>query len=192
MLTLLHNIPRESYQLTLGLVYRPGPHLQNIPSDIPVRYLFERGAKGTTKLICTDAEGLYQKIAPPDSDIEIALLEGNATKILSKSRNIKAKKAAWIHIDLNRYHHTAPLYHSDAEEILAYQAFDRLVFVSQGGQAGFEARFGSVLRERSVVQYNPIDVQEIIRMSKAFPVSKRRLTCCASGRRVLEKDFSDF
>lgn len=80
LLTLLHNIPRESYQLTLGLVYRRCPHLQNIPSDIPVRYLFERDARGTTKLICTDAEGLYQKIAPPDSDIEIAFLEGKCHK----------------------------------------------------------------------------------------------------------------
>lgn len=189
LLTLLRNIPREDYQLTLGLVYRRGPHLEHIPPDIPVRYLFDDGVRGTTNLIRTDAEGLYQKIAPPDSDIEIAFLEGNATKILSKSRNAKAKKMAWVHIDLNLYHYTAPIYHGDEEELLTYQAFDRLVFVSQGAQAGFEARFGTTLQERSVVRYNPIDAEEIMRMSEAFPVPKRRLTLCASGRLVPEKGF---
>lgn len=192
MLTLLHNIPRESYQLTLGLVYRPGPHLQNIPSDIPVRYLFERGAKGTTKLICTDAEGLYQKIAPPDSDIEIALLEGNATKILSKSRNIKAKKAAWIHIDLNRYHHTARSITVMQKKYWPIRPLTALCLfrkaVKLDLRLGLDRCCGSV----PLFSITLIDVQEIIRMSKAFPVSKRRLTCCASGRRVLEKDFSDF
>lgn len=73
--------------------------------------------------------------------------------------------------------------------MLSYQAFDRLAFVSQGVQAGFEARFGSALRERSVVQYNPIDVEEIMCLSRAFPVSKQHLTCCASGRLVPEKGF---
>lgn len=189
LLTLLRNIPRENYQLTLGLVYRRGPHLAHIPSDIPVRYLFEDGATGTTKLIRMDAEALYQKIAPPDSDLEVAFLEGNATKILSKSTNVTAKKVAWVHIDLNLFHYTAPLYDSDDKEMLAYQAFDRLVFVSQGAQSGFEARFGLTLQNRSVVRYNPIDTDEIIRMSEEFLVPKRRLTLCASGRLVPEKGF---
>jgi len=189
LLTVLRNIPREDYQLTLGLVYHRGPHLKHIPSDIPVRYLFEDGTEGSTKMIRTNAEGLYQRIAPPDSDIEVAFLEGNATKILSKSRNAAAKKVAWIHIDLNLFHYTALLYDSDTDELLAYQAFDCLVFVSQGAQAGFETRFGPTLQNRSVVRHNPIDADEIIRMSEAFPVSKRRLTLCASGRLVPEKGF---
>lgn len=189
LLTLLRNIPREDYQLTLGLVYHRGPHLEHIPSYIPVRYLFGDGAKGTEAQIRMDMGELYQKIAPPDSDIEIAFLEGNATKILSKSTNPLAKKVAWVHIDLNLFHYTASLYNSDTEELSSYQAFDRLVFVSQGAQAGFETRFGAAMRSRSTVRYNPVDADEVIRMSQAFSVPKRRLTLCASGRLVPEKGF---
>lgn len=189
LLTLLRHIPRKAYQITLGMVYHRGPHLVNIPPDIPVRYLFDSHSEHTTALIRKDPVGLYQRIAPSDSDIEIAFLEGNATKILSKSTNHTAKKIAWIHINLNLYHYTSSLYQSDEEEMQSYYAFDRLVFVSNGVQSGFEARFGSELRYRSVVQYNPIDSEDVIRLSQAFQVPKRQTTVCASGRLVPQKGF---
>lgn len=189
LLTLLRRIPRQGCQITLGLVYLRGPNLAGIPADIPVRHLFEADAHGVTARIKADAATLYEKIAPPDSDIEIAFLEGNATKIISASKNRKAKRLAWVHIDLSHFHYTKALYDSDWEEGQAYRAFDRLIFVSHGALSGFEALLGDGLRSRSVVQYNPIDSGEILRLSKEFPVSKRRLTLCASGRIVPQKGF---
>ncbi len=189
LLTLLRHIPRQNCQITLGLVYLRGPNLAGIPADIPVRHLFEADAHGVTARVKSDAAALYEKIAPPDSDIEIAFLEGNATKIISASKNRGAKKLAWVHIDLNLFHYTKVLYDSDEEERQAYRAFDQLIFVSQGALSGFEALLGSTLRPRSVVQYNPLDSEEIIQLSKEFTVSKRRPTLCASGRLVPQKGF---
>lgn len=189
LLTLLRHIPRQEYQITLGLVYLRGPNLAGIPADIPVRYLFDEKARGVTAQVKTNAAALYEKIAPPDSDIEIAFLEGNATKIISASKNLTAQKLAWIHIDLSLFHYTKGLYDSDEEEQQAYRAFDRLVFVSRGTMSGFESLFGRELRYRSIVQYNPIDSEEIQSLSERFPVSKRRPTLCASGRLVPQKGF---
>lgn len=189
LLTLLRHMPRKNYHITLGLVYRRGPNLDCIPSDIPVRYLFEDEAEGSSKRIRNSAGELYKIIAPKDSDIEIAFLEGNATKIMSASSNDGAKKVAWVHIDLNLFHYTAFLYDNDKEELRAYQAFDRIVFVSLGALAGFETRFGTAIHERSVVQYNPVDVEEITEKAKAFLVPTQHLTLCASGRLVQQKGF---
>lgn len=189
LLTLLRHIPRQDYQITLGLVYLRGPNLVGIPADIPVRYLFDEKARGVTAQVKANAAALYERIAPPDSDIEIAFLEGNATKIISASKNLTAQKLAWVHIDLSLFHYTKGLYDSDEEERQAYRTFDRLVFVSCGTLSGFETLFGSELRSRSIVQYNPIDSEEILRLSKRFPVPKRRPTLCASGRLVPQKGF---
>lgn len=190
LLTLLRHMPREKYQIHLGLVYLRGPHLNAIPSDIPLRYLFEEGDIGTTTAIQSDEGLLYKRIAPEDSDLEIAFLEGNATKILSKSTNCHARKLAWIHIDLSLYHYTEGIYGSLEDERYCYCAYDRLVFVSQAARSGFELLFGTMFHAKSVVQYNPIDVSEVLSLSVAFNVSKRRLTLCASGRLVPQKGFN--
>lgn len=190
LLTLLKHLPREDYQITLGLVYRRGPHLSEIPEDIPTRFLFDETAQGTTTQIRTNATALYQRIAPPDSDIEIAFLEGTATKIIGAGTNHRAKKIAWVHIDMNRFHYTSYLYNTTKEELDTYQVYDKLVFVSHDVQVGFEALFGCVMREHSTVQYNPIDEDDVIHLSQAFPVPKHGLTLCASGRLVPEKGFN--
>lgn len=189
LLTLLRHIPRQDYQITLGLVYLRGPNLAGIPEDIPVRHLFEEDARGVTAQVKGNPAALYNRIAPPDSDIEIAFLEGNATKIISAGKNSAAQKLAWIHIDISLLHYTKVLYNSNEEERQAYRAFDRLIFVSHGALSGFETLFGDELRMRSVVQYNPIDSREVLRLSERFTVSKRRLTLCASGRLVPQKGF---
>lgn len=189
LLTLLKNIPRESYQITLGLVYRRGPHLSNIPPDIPIRYLFEGDVRGGTARVREEADALYRAIAPQDSDIEIAFLEGNATKILGAGTCPGAKKVAWIHTNLERMHYTSYSYRGDAEELQTYRSYDRLIFVSQDAQDGFERLFGAELSDRSVVRYNPIDDAEVLRASRLIPVEKRCMTLCFFGRLVREKGF---
>lgn len=189
LLTLLRHIPRQDYQITLGLVYLRGPNLAGIPADIPVKHLFGETARGVTAQVKENAATLYERIAPPDSDIEIAFLEGNATKIIGAGKKSRAKKLAWIHIDLNQFHYTKGLYNSDKEEQQTYCAFDRLIFVSHGALSGFEALFGNELRLRSIVQYNPLDSKEILRLSEQFSISTRRPTLCASGRLVPQKGF---
>jgi len=189
LLTLLSHLSRSKYEITLGLVYRRGPHLASIPSDISVRYLFDDSCSGTTKIIKLDNGALYNQIAPLDSDIEVAFLEGTATKILSKSNNEKSAKFAWVHIDLSKYHYTQ-MYHIDLEsELLCYNSFDKIVFVSEAALNGFESLFGRMLHSKSIVQYNPIDVAQVVNLSTQFPVLKSRLTLCASGRLVPAKGF---
>lgn len=189
LLTLLKGLSRDKYQITLALVYKRGPHLDDIPPDITVRCLFEPDQAHTTQIICNDQGDLYHQIAPDHADLEIAFLEGNATKILSKSTNQKAPKIAWVHIDLYNYHYTQYLYKNLEEEQDCYSHFDHLVFVSRGTKHYFEKLFGTAFSGISSVLYNPLDIQEIQQLSLEFPVHKKQLTVCASGRLVPQKGY---
>ena len=64
-------------------------------------------------------------------DIEIAFIEGRATKIFGASTNKKSRKLAWVHIDLFHGHWTTKTFRNNLQvEKECYQKFDDLVFVS--------------------------------------------------------------
>ena len=103
LLTLLQYLPRNQYRVDLCLVYQEGALLDQLPDDINVTALFEERNSQTAELIFRDTGALYKRAAKRKYDIEIAFLEGNAVKIMSKSTNSKALKIAWVHIDFLRF-----------------------------------------------------------------------------------------
>lgn len=107
---------------------------------------------------------VYFFFIPKGSDIEIAFVEGFATKVIAASCNQRAKKIAWVHIDLHKFHWTRSVFKSDVEEEKAYNSFDQIVAVSKTAEEAINKEFQIQVPVRTV--YNPIDADEIIRMSK--------------------------
>lgn len=189
LLTLLQYLPRNQYRVDLCLVYREGVLLDQLPNDINVSALFEKRNSQTAELVFRDTGALYRKAAKRNYDIEIAFLEGNAVKIMSKSTNRKALKIAWVHIDLSSEHYTASLYESTEQEYLAFSAFDRIFCVSSAARDGLERLFGPRLFSKTFVVYNPIDQERVQRLAGEKKISKDGITFCAVGRLEEQKGF---
>lgn len=135
------------------------------------------------------AMGMTYPLHIKDSyDLEIAYLEFGSTKVLSRSSNKKAKKIAWVHSDLAQKLNGKP--ETLQKAAAQYEAYDRIVCVSQTARDSFIRLFG---RERdTVVLYNTIDdesIREKAKLAPAVPFSKRRLTVAAVGRLSAEKQY---
>lgn len=120
------------------------------------------------------ASGVVQYILPPRAvyrwlcrggyDIEAAFMEAFPTKILAYSTNSRAKKYAWVHIDMAEYTAQDRLYRSLEHQRRCYAKFDKICCVSADVQNAFAQKFG--LRERTCVVYNQLCPENISAQSK--------------------------
>lgn len=97
-------------------------------------------------------------------DVEVAFIEGYATRVVSGSNNIESKKIAWVHTDLENNHWTDICFHSFEEEKRSYQQFDHVVAVSDYVREVNKRLFPGIKGGGTL--YNPIDSVEIIQKSK--------------------------
>ena len=134
---------------------------------------------------------VYKCFIPHHADVEIAFIEGFTTKLLAHSTNKKAKKIAWIHIDLEQFHWTQSIYKNIKQEEVAYQQFDQLITVSNTARIGFLKKFKNVSTPIMTL-YNPIDSQIIINKSKEtflLPPKKKSTRLVSIGRFTKQKAY---
>lgn len=136
---------------------------------------------------------IYQWFIPHHADIEIAFVEGFATKLLAHSSNKKAKRIAWVHCDMQQFHWTKSIYNNniDAEEKV-YKKYHQIITVSQTAQKAFQNEFKNVTTPIKTL-YNPINSLEIIEKSKEkifFPLKNKDIIRLVSiGRFTTAKAY---
>nr|WP_244969092.1 glycosyltransferase [Turicibacter bilis] len=145
-----------------------GVRKKDLRKDIKYKSIFPN-IKGISRIFHPFVEKssgklLYQLGIRDKYDIEIAFLEGRATKIIGSSANKDSRKLAWVHIDLSNGHWTAKTFKNNLQlEKECYQKFDDLVFVSNSAKEGFLQLFGDDFKDQQFhVKYNPIISEEII------------------------------
>lgn len=130
---------------------------------------------------------VYSWLIPDEYDIEIAFIEGFATKLIAKSN--KTRKIAWVHIDLALFPWTIKqgIYKNRKEEIDTYKKFETIIAVSETVGTNFKNTYGL---DCDVI-YNPIDSEDIIRKSKAeCELNKtNKVRIISVGRLVYQKCF---
>ncbi len=106
-----------------------------------------------------------QLFLPRDCDVEIAFVEGFATKLLSYSTNSKAKKIAWVHCDLKNqpWPIQKGIYRNKEEETEVYRKYHKVVCVSKQAEQVMKEYYG--LSNTKTI-YNPLDSAEILKSAK--------------------------
>lgn len=104
-------------------------------------------------------------------DVEIAFIEGFATKLIAASPNAHSKKIAWVHSDLNANSYADSCYKGKNAQTAAYRKYDRILCVSESVKEAFEHKFFS--GSQIGVQYNPVDEKAIIQKAHE-PLSLQR------------------
>lgn len=123
-------------------------------------------------------------------DVEVAFLEGFPTKLLAASTSKTSKKLAWVHIDLIKYDRNGRIFKSVKEGRAAYNMFDAIYCVSNDVHKQFNKKYG--LEEKSFTQYNVLDDQHIIELSKepiVFQRDPKRIEFVTVGRLADQKGY---
>lgn len=204
--TLLVHLNYDKYDVTVYSMHRENIAQMNYPKEIHYKVVFDE-YNGNGKIyqkigkIYTKVKRKIFQIFPSavfyrlfiheKYDVEIAFIEGESTKIVSGSSNKYSKKYAWVHIDLMENPWTNFLYESNEDEANHYKKFDRILCVSQAVKASFLKKFDTIESTKVQVQYNPIDRNKIMAMSKEeYPLKeKKKIRMVAVGRLVRQKGF---
>lgn len=175
--TLLQHINYNHFDITLCCISNIGKYLNDIHPNVHYISILPNPNNLTRfskffyqikyKLIYNwlPLKWVYQWFIPHRADVEIAFVEGFATKLLVHSTNKKAKKIAWIHIDLEKFHWTKSIYKNITEEEKTYQQYTQLITVSETAKEAFLREFKNVHTPIKTL-YNPINSLEIIQKSK--------------------------
>lgn len=133
---------------------------------------------------------VYQLFVPKNHDVEVAFVEGFATKLLSFSTNTKARKMAWVHTDLINNPWISVLYNNVKEEQKSYQRYNLVVGVSQTASDAIQKKY---LLKNVITLYNPIESDVIIKKSQeqiSLPLKKdNAIRLISVGRFVLQKAY---
>lgn len=120
--------------------------------------------KGYTKFIIfcrlLSPSFIYNKFINKNYDIEIAFLEGDATRFLGTKGNACPRTIAWIHTNLNKYFYIRWLFIRKKNFIDMFNRFDSIFCVSETTKEGFLTRFPNVNAPISVF-HNLIDYRKI-------------------------------
>ena len=202
LVTLVNNLDRSKFDITLCCVVNTGKYISTLNSDIHYTYIIPdiSSLKGIKRWYYSflyhlvyqwlPLKWVYKLFVPQNKDVEVAFVEGFATKLLSYSTNRKSKKIAWIHTDLNNNHWTKLVYKNIKEEQTCYQQYNQIITVSDTALSAFKRIFKEV---RIPIQtlYNPIDSYEILSKGKekisCIKTSKIRLV--SVGRLVYQKAY---
>lgn len=200
LISLLNNWNYDKYDVDLLLLTYEGVYIDKIPTQVKVNYIFN--LKGTSfnnilnKIVRKvlfyyisffDARFIYKHIIRNKYDSEIAFMEGISTKIVAASSN-NSTKIAWMHTDPSDYHWYKKYYRNLNQEKEVYKKFDKIVCVSKDAKGGFKKLYGD-LKNKLIVIYNAIDINEIMENSEQFNVTYEEVTVCAVGSLEKQKGF---
>lgn len=194
---LINNIDISKYDITVISIWDYGVRKKDLRKDIKYKSIFPN-IKGISRVFHnfvekSDGKLLYKFGIREKYDIEIAFIEGRATKIIGASNNPNSKKIAWVHTDLYNGHWTSMIFKKNIQlEKRYYEKFNDIVFVSNSAKEGFIKLFGNKF-EKIHVKYNPIISHDVIKKSnekvldRVKPNSKKLLV--TSGRLVSVKGY---
>lgn len=170
LVTLIKHLDETKFDITVLTVVNTGVYVEEMKRYCRVNYILPdynslnkvgqlKYKIQYKKLYQLPVEQVYKKYVKEAYDLEIAFVEGYATKFVSGSWNDKSKKICWLHTDMEINNYSDQYYHSLEEQRDVYQKYDRVYAVSESVKEAFERKFN--LKNKVEIQYNPIDENEI-------------------------------
>lgn len=169
--TLVKHLPREQYDVTVLAVTATGVYVDEIKKYCRFQYMLPDYKTLTNPIAklryrldyrwiySEPVEQVYRRYIKEKYDVEIAFVEGFATKLVAASTNPDSKKICWLHIDMEQNPYADAYYATTEEQRMAYQKYQNIIGVSNSVKVAFERKFS--LPNCVQVIYNPVDKEEI-------------------------------
>ncbi|EOU1888149.1 glycosyltransferase [Clostridium perfringens] len=191
LVDILNKFDNKNLDITLIVLNKSGENLKKLTSNYNIIFLNNKNNTIINKIqkftIKYFPKFFYCKNIKNSYDIEIAFLEGLATKVIANSTNKKSKKIAWVHCDLKKYNWVRRYFKNNNEYEKVYNKFNDIIFVSKACKNSFE----SIIKNNSFkkVIYNPINKKNILSKSKESKIYFKRKTIVAIGTLSKVKGF---
>ena len=198
---LLKHIDKTRFDVTLCTVVETGVYMDEVKKYVsctsilgnPNRKTFLGKIWYRVKYQCVynwlPLKWVYRLFIPQGNDVEVAFVEGFATKLMAASTNKEAKKLAWVHIDLSKYHWIRNVYKDVQDEQSSYQKYDQIIGVSKQVTNSVQ----NLYQLKNVITcYNPIESDVILKRAGeklSLPPKKESLRLVSVGRFVPQKAF---
>lgn len=160
----------EEYQITVFTIYGQGELEKQLSDKVILKSIYSESYKQLCKLkqklivplsILIGKNKIYKKHIENKYDVEVAFLEGPATRIFACGKE-KNKKIAWVHNDIGQVFGTgikANLKRKIDKKL--YNKFKQLIFVSKNNLESFKQTYPNNKTEKQVI-YNYIDTQNVL------------------------------
>ena len=198
---LLKHIDKTRFDVTLCMVVEIGVYMDEVKKYVsctsilgnPNRKTFLGKIWYRFKYKCVynwlPLKWVYRLFIPQGNDVEVAFVEGFATKLMAASSNKQAKKLAWVHTDLINNHWIESIYRNITEEQLSYQKYDQIIGVSKQVTNSVQHLYHL---KNVITCYNPIESDVILKQAEenlSLPLKKESLRLVSVGRFVPQKAF---
>ena len=201
--TLVRHLDKERYDVTVFAIIGGGKYAREVADEVSYLSLLDDPAtcRGFSRLWYALRYKLvyqwlptwlvYRLFVPKSFDVEVAFVEGFVTKLLAASSNRRARKIAWVHVDLIQRPWPIELgiFRDLAEERAAYNLYNKVVCVSKSVERVMTESYG--LRNTTTI-YNPLDVELIRRLggeAAPFEVDHDKFNLVSVGRFTRQKGY---
>ena len=194
LVDIVNHIDPDQYDIEVRLIYTRGVYIDRLNSNIKLSFISGRvgsfSARVVSRLLpALSSELLHRMFIRDKYDIEVAFLEGYATKLVAGAPK-GTKKLAWVHCDVTKTEWINGVYKTDEEFSNCYRKIDETICVSESVKEAFIERFGEVTK--LTVKYNPVDDKKIRELSWekiSLQPKKNVVTLISMGRMTIPKKF---
>ena len=131
-MNLVNNMETQMFDITVKTWFDEGENRERLASHIHYTSCMKKTHRGLVQLMkCASPKLLHRLFIKEAYDLEIAYLEGIATRIISGCQNSKTKTIAWVHTELASESFAAHVYRNFRETVECYERFDIIACVSE-------------------------------------------------------------
>ena len=138
LVNLVNNLDPEKFEIHVTALFGGGVNEQFLKPHVRFRAAHPKTFPGNSHVMkLLSPEQLHRMYVKERYDIEVAYLEGPASRIISGCTDPDTKTVCWIHCTMQSDKHFAGSFRSMDEAVRCYSRFDRGVFVSKGVMDAF-------------------------------------------------------
>lgn len=165
LVNLVNNMDRSKFDISVTALFGGGVNEQFLKPDVHYRAVFSRSFRGNSHIMkLLTPKQLHRLFVKETYDVEVAYLEGPASRIISGCSDRETKLVSWIHIEQRSAEAAACSFRSVREAVSCYNRFNRIIGVSEEVRRTFLKALP--VKVPMQVLYNTNESAEIVRQSK--------------------------
>ena len=188
LVNLVNNMDPERFDIHVTALFGGGINEQFLKPHVRFRAIYPKSFPGNSHVMkLFSPELLHRLYVKEHYDIEIAYLEGPASRIIGGCTDPGTKTVTWIHCTMGSEKALAGGFRSLKEAVGCYSRFDQGVFVSQGVMDAFR-QFCPLERMQVVYNTNESDVIQK-KAVESVRIPGTGIRWCGMGKLVELKGF---
>ena len=164
LISLVNHMDRTKFDITLVSLFGGGINEQYLAPHVKYRAVWLRSIPGNSRLMkLMTPEQLHRICIKRHYDVEVAFLEGPATRIIGGCRDPQTRLICWIHVEQHTKTNAVRSFRNYEESCRCYRQFSRIVCVSEKVKEDYLTIYPQ-FRDRAIVLNNTIETNKILAM----------------------------